>query len=195
MVAAALLAGFGVLWLFSKSSRRRRLRRRIGVAAERLTELATLHFLAQPCGRCHENSMRLTGVSPNSRSLAYQCAHCDKKMRAPAATEGASGAAEAYAEFCELTAKWERRYDDEDFEVVFETAAAPLPFEQTSRTAIPEAVRSEVWRRDQGRCVTCGVSEQLEFDHIIPLVRGGATSVRNLQLLCRSCNASKGDSI
>src|SRR5690349_6791057 len=34
------------------------------------------------------------------------------------------------------------------------------------REPIAEAVRHEVWRRDQGRCVDCGSRENLELDHI-----------------------------
>jgi len=79
--------------------------------------------------------------------------------------------------------------------VIFESPAAPLPYEQTTRTPIPEAVRSEVWRRDSGRCVQCGSKQNLQFDHIIPVVLGGATSVTNLQILCQSCNLSKGKKI
>ena len=60
---------------------------------------------------------------------------------------------------------------------------------------IPSDVRSEVWYRDGGRCVICGATEYLEFDHIIPYSKGGATSVDNLQLLCRKCNSEKSDSI
>lgn len=59
--------------------------------------------------------------------------------------------------------------------------------------AIPQQVKIEVWQRDQGRCVQCGAQEYLEFDHIIPFSTGGATSVQNLQLLCRKCNISKRD--
>lgn len=79
--------------------------------------------------------------------------------------------------------------------IFFESPAAPLPYEQTSRTPIPEAARSEVWRRDNGRCVQCGSKEHLQFDHIIPIVLGGATTVANLQLLCQPCNGSKGKKI
>jgi hypothetical protein len=79
--------------------------------------------------------------------------------------------------------------------VCFESPAAPLPYEQTTRTAIPEAIRSEVWRRDSGQCVQCGSKQNLQFDHIIPVSRGGATSVANLQLLCQRCNGSKSNKI
>jgi hypothetical protein len=65
----------------------------------------------------------------------------------------------------------------------------------TRREAIPERVRHEVWRRDQGRCVVCGSQERLEFDHIIPLVKGGSNTARNIQLLCESCNRQKGAAI
>ena len=51
---------------------------------------------------------------------------------------------------------------------------------------------AEVWQRDGGVCVECQGTEYLEFDHVIPFSRGGASSVNNLQLLCRRCNRSKG---
>ncbi len=63
------------------------------------------------------------------------------------------------------------------------------------RQSIPERVRHEVWRRDEGRCVECGSQENLEFDHIIPVSKGGANTARNLQLLCQSCNRAKSDKI
>jgi hypothetical protein len=60
---------------------------------------------------------------------------------------------------------------------------------------IPHEIKIEVWARDGGRCVGCGVSDYLEFDHIIPHARGGANTVNNVQLLCRRCNAEKKDRI
>ena len=57
------------------------------------------------------------------------------------------------------------------------------------------AARQEVWERDGGRCVRCGSQQELQYDHIIPLARGGADSAENLQLLCASCDRAKGDSI
>jgi len=64
-----------------------------------------------------------------------------------------------------------------------------------ARLKLSEAVRSEVWRRDMGRCVQCESNERLEFDHIIPLSRGGSDTARNLQLLCEPCNRKKAGSI
>jgi hypothetical protein len=60
---------------------------------------------------------------------------------------------------------------------------------------IPDDVKREVWDRDNGRCVRCSAVDYLEFDHIIPHTRGGANSVKNVQLLCRKCNLSKSDRI
>lgn len=73
-----------------------------------------------------------------------------------------------------------------------ERAALPA---DPRRTPIPPDIRSEVWRRDGGRCVNCGSNENLEFDHVIPVSMGGAHTVRNLQLLCVSCNAAKGGNL
>jgi hypothetical protein len=74
------------------------------------------------------------------------------------------------------------------------TATVTIPAQRDSR-AVPHGIKVEVWRRDGGACVECSASEYLEFDHVIPWSRGGATSVANLQLLCRKCNLAKGSRI
>lgn len=67
--------------------------------------------------------------------------------------------------------------------------------DQRRREKISEEVRVFVWRRDEGRCVHCGSDERLEFDHIIPVSKGGSNTARNIQLLCEFCNRSKSDKI
>ena len=67
--------------------------------------------------------------------------------------------------------------------------------EKLGREPISRLVQQEVWKRDQGRCVQCESQERLEYDHIIPISKGGSNTARNLQLLCEVCNRSKGDRI
>ncbi|HEX8227894.1 MAG TPA: HNH endonuclease signature motif containing protein [Chloroflexia bacterium] len=69
------------------------------------------------------------------------------------------------------------------------------PTGEMSSRHIPHEVKVAVWQRDQGRCVQCGSSDYLEFDHIIPHSKGGANTINNIQLLCRRCNLAKGGSI
>lgn len=46
------------------------------------------------------------------------------------------------------------------------------------------------------RCLMCNkTGVKLTVDHVIPLARGGANDIANLQPLCRSCNARKHTAI
>ena len=63
------------------------------------------------------------------------------------------------------------------------------------RPAIPADVRREVWRRDEGKCVKCGSRKNLEYDHIIPVSKGGSNTARNIELLCEVHNRAKSNLI
>jgi 5-methylcytosine-specific restriction endonuclease McrA len=63
---------------------------------------------------------------------------------------------------------------------------------QGQRQPIPREVRRAVFERDGGQCVECGSKFDLQYDHLIPVALGGASTVDNLQLLCGECNRLKG---
>ena len=60
---------------------------------------------------------------------------------------------------------------------------------------VPAEVRRAVVARDEGRCTfvgdhghRCGTRRHLEFDHLVPVARGGASTVDNVRLRCRAHN-------
>ncbi len=56
-------------------------------------------------------------------------------------------------------------------------------------------VLKELLHKYKFRCVTCGAKEKLTIDHIRPVSKGGKNEISNLQILCKSCNSSKGNKI
>ncbi len=91
---------------------------------------------------------------------------------------------------------WEAdRERERRFDRIRRELAGESQVEHARREMIPEDVRIFVWNRDGGKCVKCGSQRRLEFDHIIPVSKGGSNTARNIQLLCESCNRKKSDSI
>lgn len=97
----------------------------------------------------------------------------------------------------------ERVFDGTRFVFEFMLAALATDIEAPGtivlnerRRIIPTAVKLEVWKRDGARCVMCGATDNLHFDHIIPYSKGG-TSIKaeNVQLLCARHNLAKSDRI
>ena len=75
-----------------------------------------------------------------------------------------------------------------------EEALAPIPRPTES---LPKGVhiKSELWGKQEGRCASCNravAQRDLTLDHIVPKSRGGGDEKTNMQLLCTSCNSSKG---
>ena len=52
-------------------------------------------------------------------------------------------------------------------------------------------IRQTIIDRDQC-CQMCGTEDRLTVDHIVPRVLGGDDNPSNLQVLCSTCNSSKG---
>jgi hypothetical protein len=64
-----------------------------------------------------------------------------------------------------------------------------------NRFTANDDVRREVFQRCGAICIDCGSRERLTLDHIIPVVEGGLDEISNIQVLCLSCNSSKGGRI
>ncbi|MBU1000771.1 HNH endonuclease [Patescibacteria group bacterium] len=61
---------------------------------------------------------------------------------------------------------------------------------------IPSEIKKEVWKRDKGKCVICGETKNLHFDHDLPFSKGGTSlTVKNVRLLCVKHNLQKSGRI
>lgn len=85
----------------------------------------------------------------------------------------------------------------------FGSAAKPrAPRAPAARRSIPAHVRHAVYKRDGARCSfvgrdgqRCASMKRLEFDHILPVARGGKSHVENLRLLCRAHNQHEAERV
>jgi 5-methylcytosine-specific restriction endonuclease McrA len=64
-----------------------------------------------------------------------------------------------------------------------------IPFKKVQLT------RTNIYRRDDHKCVYCGSKNNLTLDHVLPKSRGGKNTWENLVTCCASCNVYKGDRI
>lgn len=61
---------------------------------------------------------------------------------------------------------------------------------------IPSSVMQNVYKRDGGKCVKCGATNNLHYDHILPFSKGGTSLTEaNIQLLCMRHNLRKSNRI
>ena len=71
-----------------------------------------------------------------------------------------------------------------------EIGVAAIRRERRVRPYIPTRVRRRVL--DRGPCVTCGITDDIQVDHIVPWSCGGSDDESNLQPMCGPCNRRKG---
>jgi len=63
---------------------------------------------------------------------------------------------------------------------------------------IPFKTKMRVVRRDNYTCQVCGIhlkDNEVEFDHIIPIAKGGSSEENNIRLTCFKCNRDKTDRV
>lgn len=154
------------------------------------------------CPKCGELQMKLLSVSPTCQSIEYECEYCHKKVICKLLPgKDGSESMSLYNKANQILKEVEEileKYDLQADVAVHFNLVHDLNNESgkdNKRPYIPESVRREVWRRDQGKCVECGSKENLEFDHIIPVSKGGSNTARNIQLLCEKCNRQKSNNI
>ena len=105
VVAVALLFGVWARYRLGPGGLRARIERK---TAE-LRTAVELWFMVEPCFKCHEFAMRLLEISPNARSVHYQCIHCKKKTRSPAGTPDAPRVTELWNELVALIERYNAR--------------------------------------------------------------------------------------
>lgn len=96
VIAVAVTIAAGVNW--HSSVQRRRLLPEVEKAAEDLLATVSSAFEIEDCPRCHESEARLVSVSPNARSIEYQCVNCGETIYGKARSADAQKAKDLYDE-------------------------------------------------------------------------------------------------
>lgn len=70
----------------------------------------------------------------------------------------------------------------------FKTSSKDSPPPVEVKRVISANLKKKVYARDSKKCVKCGSTHNLNFDHRIPYSLGGKTNEQNVRLLCFNCN-------
>ncbi|NQT97671.1 MAG: HNH endonuclease [Candidatus Marinimicrobia bacterium] len=152
------------------------------------------------CPRCNDIKWSVEKFNSQYTSVECNCVSCNKKMWFKSNIGLDAENIERYKTYISID---EKKLSDpfskyktlEIRQIRIETSIQDIVSTDAKRHSIPALVKREVWQRDGGKCVECGSNEALEYDHIIPVSKGGANTVRNIQLLCESCNRKKTNKI
>ena len=159
-------------------------------------------FPIPSCPRCGNLDFMVKEFNPHFTGVKLHCTHCEKVFWVKNISSIRNDLENLYTtildKYTEICNKEYYIFGSSDVSNSIYVSTSTLGKKnknQKTRTTIPKNVKMEVWQRDGGKCVQCGSNENLEYDHIIPFSKGGANTTRNLQLLCESCNRSKGAKI
>jgi tetratricopeptide (TPR) repeat protein len=146
----------------------------------------------KPCPKCNELEILILSLSPNARSLLARCKHCQYEYRIKMEPEAPQKIIILFNSFMEG-----RNTYFPDIKNALPVWRMEIKKRQVTnqRMPIPTEVKKTVWKRDGGKCVNCGSEVELQYDHIIPVVKGGSSTIENIQILCKTCNHKKHASI
>lgn len=146
----------------------------------------------RPCPKCNELEVLILSLSPNARSLSVRCKHCLYDFRIKLEPDDAEKIIRLYNSFLEERGTCSEHGNDA---VPFWKMEIVKRQFTNQRKPIPTSVKKAVWKRDGGKCVNCGSEIDIEYDHIIPVAKGGSSTIQNVQILCKRCNRKKSASI
>lgn len=90
----------------------------------------------------------------------------------------------------DVIAEYDQVVRSANFEMRLPSVIALHEFVHQNRA--PAFTRFNVFLRDEFKCVYCGATNDLTFDHVIPRSRGGRTNWTNIVTACAPCNLKKG---
>ena len=147
------------------------------------------------CSRCKEIKPLDHFGKDKSRSDGFQrrCRNCQNAATQAWRESNRDAARQASAAWAANNRERVREWRDANADRLRE-------LDQRSHAARAERLRSTeiltISANDRRRlanspCIGCGTTDDIETDHLIPVSRGGRTSIGNLAPMCRKCNASK----
>lgn len=160
--------------------------------AEKFEYIFVENFPFSNCSKCDDSTFSLKRFNLSYTSIEVKCCTCGKLVWLKSDSDHSSKLKEINENLVTINSTYyDDPYDISDLDLEITVKTIITEDNDTKRKSIPTKTKQEVWQRDEGKCVECGSNEKLEYDHIIPVSKGGANTVRNIQLLRENCNRTK----
>lgn len=166
------------------------------------------NFLLEPCLNCKGELYRLLEIYSSGHVARCECISCDRKVSFEVGKQLLGNPYYDYVEYSNLDYSvnergalnffpftWINAMTRYRYNFLLQSTPARLAYQSNDRVSIPSKVKQIVMTRDGGACVACGSDGNLQYDHIIPVSRGGNSTADNLQILCSQCNQRKFNKI
>jgi 5-methylcytosine-specific restriction endonuclease McrA/endogenous inhibitor of DNA gyrase (YacG/DUF329 family) len=154
---------------------------------------ATANKVEVPCAQCGKGIMKRPNMANSDRFCSTGC-FAEHRSAKPS-TWGVNSDPEVRRLYFRNYIEKNREYINSSSQAWAKNNRSKRnELQQNRRSAgyVTKKEREELMSLFDRKCAHCGSLERLEIDHITPVSCGGLTVRENLQVLCRSCNASKG---